>query len=196
MDTSPLSSDDERLADLLDRIRQGEAAAWDEFFDQYHDELLFSIRARLGTRLRGFLESEDVFQSVAIEALKALPRFEPRHPGSFKGFLNRIVLNKIRDRAAGFSAKKRAGGVPLTDSVLERTPGEVRYREPERYLQLEQCLQKLPDDMRQVLLLRKVDGLSSRDAAEKLGRSDAATRKLYSRALARLAASMHEETES
>lgn len=190
-----LRSEDESLLPLLERIRDGDSAAWNEFFERYHDELLFSIRARLGTRLRSMLESEDVFQSVAIEALSALPRFEPRHPGSLKGFLNRIVLNKIRDRAGAFSAKKRAGGVPLTDSLLERTPDSepVGYREPERYLQLERCLARLPDEMRQIVVLRRLEGLSSQEAAERMDRSDAAARKLYSRALARLSALMRGE---
>ncbi len=198
MEPASRPSDDESLEALLERIRRGEAEAWNEFFERYHDELLFSIRARLGTKLRTMLESEDVFQSVAIEALSALPRFEARHSGSFKGFMNRIVLSKIRDRAGTFSAKKRSGGVSLTDSMLARTPGTepVAYREPERYLQLERCLARLTDEMRQIVLLRKIDGLSSREAAEKMQCSDAAARKLYSRALARLSVLMREEPEA
>jgi len=190
--------DDEALAALLERIRVGDRAAWGEFFDRYHDELLFSIRARLGTKLRSMLESEDVFQSVAIEALSALPRFELRHPGSLRGFMNRLVLNKIRDRAGTFAAKKRSGAVPLTDSILDRTPGEepVRYRDPDRYEQLERCLGRLPEDMRQVVIFRKLEGLTSREVAERMRRSDDAVRKLYSRALAKLSAFMHAEPDA
>ena len=40
--------------------------------------------------------------------------------------------------------------------------------------------------MHEMLLLRKVDGLSSKEAAQRTGRTDAAARQLYSRALARL----------
>jgi DNA-directed RNA polymerase specialized sigma24 family protein len=40
--------------------------------------------------------------------------------------------------------------------------------------------------MREVILLHRIDGLPSKDVAARTGRSDAAVRKLYSRALQRL----------
>ena len=55
---------------------------------------------------------------------------------------------------------------------------------------LERCLARLPDDMQAVVVLRKLEGFSSKETAERLGKSDDATRKLYSRALARLSACM------
>jgi RNA polymerase sigma factor (sigma-70 family) len=79
--------------------------------------------------------------------------------------------------------------VPLTDSVAGSlaTPEPPGYHDRERYEQLERALARLPDEMRRVVVLRKVDGLSSKEAAAQLGRSDAATRQLYARAIARLA---------
>lgn len=174
--------------EILARIRAGDAAAWDELYRRYHDDLLFVARANLGQKLRGFLESEDVLQSVALEALKELPKFTPERQGSVRALLHRMVVRKIQDRADSVSAKKRAGGVPLTDSVERSlaTPAEPAYFDHERYERLERGLAVLPDDMRRVLLLRKVEGLSSKEAAEVMGKSDAATRQLYGRALARL----------
>ncbi len=194
MTTFPQGPDESVSLDLVTRIRGGDQAAFDELYRRYHDQLLFVVRVRLGPGLRRWLQSEDIFQSVARDALTALGRFEYRGPGSLDRYLETMVLNKIRDRSDTFGSQKRAGAVPLTEAHLaELTDGDDKlpgYLDDERFGRLERCLQVLPEEMREILLLRKVDGLSSREVAEQTGRSDAAVRKAYSRALARLTALM------
>ena len=180
--------------DLLARIRAGDDAAWEALYRRYHDDLLFAVRAHLGPGMRSKLESEDVLQSVAIQALKALPSFEPRGPGSLRHYLHKMIVNKIRDRADYHAAAKRGGGVRLATSELQRLPdgAEPTYHDGARFEQLERALRLLPPEMERVIVLRKVDGLTSKETAEALGKSDAAVRKLYSRAIARLGALMKE----
>jgi len=202
MDSFPAAPDESASLDLVARIQGGERGAWQELYARYHDQLLLAVRLRLGPGLRAWLQSEDVFQSVAKEALSALPRFEYRGPGSLERFLKTLVNNKIRDRADTFGAQKRSGSVPLSDSLAaslvapptgspaEASPG---YYDAATYARLERALAQLPDEQREVLLLRKVDGLSSQEVAERTGRSDDAVRKATSRALARLATLMSEE---
>jgi len=199
MDGFPAPPNESASLALVARCQAGEREAWDELYRRYHDQLLFAVRARLGTKLRACLQSEDVFQSVALDALSALQRFEYRGPGSLERFLRTMVLNKIRDRADSFGAQKRAGAVPLSDALLERGAGVARdtrepaYFEAEVYARLERALASLGEDERQVVLLRKLEGRSSREVAEALGKTDAAVRKAYSRALARLALRMGAE---
>ena len=192
----PTPPDERQSLDLVRRIQAGEDEAWHELYERYHDQLLLVVRMRLGRGLRRWLQSEDVFQSVAREALTALPRFEDRGPGSLERFLKTLVTNKIRDRADTFGAAKRKGAVPLTDAVADGLADPateaLRYHDAETYERLERCLAELPDELREVLLLRKVDGLGSQEVAELTGRSDAAVRKATSRALARLARLMTE----
>jgi RNA polymerase sigma-70 factor (ECF subfamily) len=193
--TFPAAPAEADTLEILRRIRADDERGWDELYRRYHDPLLFAVRARMGPRLRAALESEDVFQSVALAALRALPRFEYRGPGSLLRYLRRLVANKIRDRADSVRAQKRRGAVPLDEvhsAEIAASAPPPAYAAGERYERLERCLAQLPPDFREVILLRKVDGLSSREAAQRLGRSDEATRKLYSRALARLSALMAE----
>ena len=82
MSPFPSSPGENRTLELLGRIHDGNDEAWNELYHLYHDELLFTIRMNLATGLRSALESEDVLQSVALEAFKALPRFEHRGEGS------------------------------------------------------------------------------------------------------------------
>lgn len=174
---------------LLQRIQDGDGAAWDDLYLRYRDRLLFAIRCRLGPGLRARLQSEDVLHSVVKDALSDLQRFRPHDEGALGRYLHVCVLNKIRKKAAFHAAARRAGDVPLSATLAGRLPqpaSELRYLQAERYERLEAALQRLPADMRTVVLLRSCEGLSFEQAAQQLGRSRDATAKLYQRAVARL----------
>ena len=204
MEGLPAIPEESASMDIVTRIQAGDEPAWGELYKRYHDQLLFTVRMRLGSSLRTVLESEDVFQSVALDAFKALQRFEYQGPGSLERFLKKMVLNKIRERAKYFGAQKRAGGVALDvnalgDLAAASQPGlqsaanaGPEYHAAETYGRLERAIASLPQSMREVLLLRKVEGLTSAEVAAQLGKSDAAVRKLASRAMARVAAAMAE----
>jgi RNA polymerase sigma factor (sigma-70 family) len=176
--------------ELVDRIQSGDASAWEEFYARYHDPLLFAIRCRLGTGLRSRLQSEDVLQSVVADAFRDLARFRPLGPGSLSHYLHVCVLNKIRSKAEFHAASKRSGAVPLSESLAESLAAQegpdLDYVDAARYERLERALSVLPEDMREAVLLRAVEGLSNQEAAAALGKSEEATSKLYNRALARL----------
>lgn len=181
--------------DLVRRIQGGDGEAWNELYRRYHDRLLLAVRCRLGAALRARLESEDLLQSVVLGAMGEIERFEPRGPRSLEHFLHVLVSRKIRDRADHFSARKRRGEEPLLEDRLEAGAGTdrlPRYHDEVRYERLEKALATLPEDMRRVVLLRRVDGLSSQETAREMERTDDAVRKLYSRAIARMSAAMEE----
>jgi RNA polymerase sigma-70 factor, ECF subfamily len=176
--------------DLVQRIQAGDRAAWNDLYRRYRDRLLFAVRCRLGPGLRKRLDSEDILQSVMLEALTELPGFAPRGDDGLRHFLHVLITRKIRDRADTFGAEKRRGEVPLGDLAdALPAPGDdgVGYSDPARYARLERAMARLPDDLREVVLLRKVDGLPSADVAKLRGTTDAAVRKQTSRALAQLA---------
>ena len=55
---------------------------------------------------------------------------------------------------------------------------------------MEAALDRIREDYREIILLARVTGLSHREIAEKLGKSEGAVRMLLHRALGRLAAAM------
>lgn len=175
--------------ELVQRIQAGDRGAFEGLYLRYHDALLFSIRSRLGSRLRASLQSEDILQSVVKDALGELARFEPRGPGSLRHYLHACVLNKIRAKAAQLEGGVRACERRASSSVLDELPGrdgEPRYLDGARYERLEAGLAQLSAEAREVVVLRSVEGLSNDEAAHVLGTSPAAASKLYNRALARL----------
>lgn len=180
----------ESSVDLVRRIQEGDDRAWEALYLRYRDPLLLSIRCRLGARLRARIESEDILHSVFRDALSDLRRFQPQNPHSVNRYLHACVLNKIRSKADYYGAQKRSGEVPLSDSIVQRIPNaadaEPAYTDGERFERLEKALARLPDDMREVILLRRIEELPNRDAAQALGKSPEAASKLYNRALAKL----------
>lgn len=187
----PAPPEESRSLDLVQRIKAGERAAWDELYARYHDQLLLAVRMRLGAGLRRYLQSEDIFQSVALEAFEALGRFEYRGTGSLERFLRTLVVNKIRDRADLFGAEKRGGAQApgaFDESHADSQPagpGPSYYDAPQ-YERLERALNALAAEERELIVLRKLEGLSSQEVAAHLGCSDEAARKAFSRAMARL----------
>lgn len=183
----PTPPDDHATLELVGRMQAGDDDAWREIYGRYRDELLLSIRVRMGANLRAALQSEDVLQSVVLEAFQAMPRFVDRGPGSLRGYLERLLQQKLRGRARRIATQKRRGEQALTETIAAAaaTPATVAYTDP-RYERLERALALLPPDMREVLVLRRIEGLSIDAVAARMARSSAATLKLHARAMARL----------
>lgn len=171
--------------ELLARLRAGESEAFAVLYRRHRDELLLAVRAGMGPKLRAAMQSEDVLQSVAREAFEVLCRNTEPPASGFTGLLRRLVRHRLIDRARAL--RRRGECTTLSDAVVEEAAAAapLRYSDP-RFDQLEHALRSLPADMRQIVQLRRFEGLSSQEAALRLGKSDDAVRKLFSRAIARL----------
>lgn len=186
---SPIPESDVSV-ELVRRAKHGDANAWDALYLRYRDRLLLYTRCRLGPELRTHLQSEDILQSVFKDVVADIDQFEPEGADSLNRYLHVCVLNKIRKKFDYFNAKKRAGDIALTDSIVEGVPGSsgesLDYWDSELYEKLERAIGKLPEAMREVLFLRAFENQSNQKAAELIGKSSEATSKLYNRALSRL----------
>lgn len=183
--------------DLIERIRRGEREAFTPLFERYKSRLATSIRYRLGSRLAGLVEIEDVLQETLIRAYRELDRFEYRSPGSFLRWLFAIAGQVLADTARHHGRAKRAGeNVPLrsesrpagVEPADTRTPSRL-FREKERLERLFARLDSLAPQYREVILLARVEGLSTVETAERIGKSRQATALLLHRALKQLRAS-------
>ena len=183
----PEPPDEPGSLDLLRQLRSGVKNAFDQLYRRHRDELLLAVRAGMGPRLRAAMQSEDVLQSCAMEAFAVLQRSPQPPAGGFAGLLRRLVRHRLVDRARALHRQKRAGAVVMSDTVVDNlgTPVPPSYSDP-RYERLERALQTLPPDMREIIRLRRFDGLSSQEVSARTGHSDDAVRKLFSRAMARL----------
>lgn len=187
-----LPSDEE----LVRRVRDGDEAAARDLFERHLPALRAKARARLPAALRGKVAESDVIQEAWMAAFLALGDFEDRGDGSFGAWLRRILERKVLDQVRrNLDAGKRdaerqvrlaTAAELLTPAIGQPSPSaEVADAEEAQRVCAE--IDRLPEDYAELLRLVHRDGLSIADAGTRLGRSADAARKLYGRALARLA---------
>jgi RNA polymerase sigma-70 factor, ECF subfamily len=126
---------------------------------------------------------DDATELTAItfeRALVAIPRYRPRG-GGLVAWLVRIARN------AAIDAGRRTSFLPLDSDVIDRrrdTSPEATALASEDRLALARALEALPEAQREALVLRYAAGLTARQIGGVIGKSDVATQKLLSRALA------------
>ncbi len=187
---------------LVERVQKGDKEAFSRLFEKYRTRLAVIIHYRLGRSLRRDADVDDVLQETLLRAYRDIERFEYKAPGSFMSWLARIADHVIVDMARAQNRQKRAGehvrfrsesnpgGPEPADS---RTPSRI-FAENESLDRFVETLGRLPEDYRRVILLAKVEGLTTSEVAERLGKSNEATSLLLHRAIRRLQ-SLHEGRE-
>lgn len=178
---------------LWRKARVGDRAAYEELFSLHAGRLLVFIRARLGDRLRDKLEAEDVLQDAYASALNSFDQFAYTDDGAFLRWMCRIIENRMRDAHDYFTAVKRQK-IVLPKSAL--TGPSTYLNRAENQVAIENALQQLRPDHREVILLRYFEGMSAEEAGEFMNRSAGAVRNLTSRALIELGAHLGSHKES
>jgi RNA polymerase sigma-70 factor (ECF subfamily) len=186
---------------LLEKARGGDPVAIEALLKRYLPGLRAFIRLRAGRLVRAKESTTDLAQSICREILEHLERFQYRGEAGFKHWLYTTALRKLGHRRRYYAAGKRdvqrevtpAQGSKSSDpSQIEDlyktlyTPSQeaIRNEDLER---IEQAFDKLSEDQREVIVLSRLVGLSHREIAQEMNRSEVAVRSLLSRALATLA---------
>ncbi|MET9065234.1 sigma-70 family RNA polymerase sigma factor [Streptosporangium sandarakinum] len=174
------------LKDLTSLAVQGDRTAIESLIAQLRPMVVRYCRARLGRVSGQYHIADDVAQEVCIAVLSALPRY--RDMGRpFASFVFGIASHKVAD-ALRSSVRSAVPTQDLPDGPDDGPGPEetvVRYIEAEHARRL---LSRLPDNQRELLILRVVSGLSAEETGNVLGMSPGAVRVAQHRALARLRA--------
>ncbi len=185
--------------DLVREAQNGHGEARDELFQRYSDRVLGIVRARIGPKLRRNVESGDIAQEALIEALTSLDRFETRGESSLIRWLATIVQNRISARAKYYGAERRSsarevaldghgdGGESSIDPPSRVNTPSLEVRSAEEQGLVEECLHELPENYRELILLRDYAGTAWEEVAESVGAaSPDAARMMHSRARTQL----------
>ena len=174
---------DPDLADV--RAAQADPAAFDQLYRRYVDRVYSYAFYQLGDHH----EAEDVTERTFLSALAAIGRY--RDDGStFRAWLFRIAHNAI---ANAHRSRARRRTEPIESIAEPHAPGAdpaAVVAGADRSRAVREALARIPTERRQVIVLRFVDGLSSREIGAVLDRSPGAARVLLHRALADLAAEL------
>lgn len=171
------------------------------FIGTCRPQLLAYIEHNLGPALRKKLEVEDILQEVVLAALNSLQAFAVPGRDPFKLLCQMAEQRIIDAHRHHVTAQKRSAdrevsidaavgnGEPvglIKLLVASMTSPSQAFSRAQKELRLHEVLGNLPDEQRELLRLRYVEGLPTKDVAEQLGKSDGAVRVLLTRTLAKL----------
>ncbi len=189
---------DHKTRYLVALARGGDQSALNQLCHVYGERVRRIIRLRMGRELRVRLDSMDVVQDVLFSALKGLSDFTYKNEGDFLRWLSRIAQNALRGNLDKLHAAKRdirkevrlGNYRPTTGAGFVGTPGPVDATTPsvimsrkEDLNRLENAIDELKPEYREVIVLAKIDGLPYDQIGERLGKSADAVGHLLSRAM-------------
>lgn len=194
------------LATLVTRATDGERAALNRLLFHFHPRLVALVQRRLPADIQTTFSPEDVIQETMMEAFRSIGTFEAGGKASpeeaFFRWLCTIARNRLVDilRAQRAQKRKPAHGGRVTGSSLvganshsldqliemlarhSHTPSRAA-RANELEAAVRAALATIHESYREVLELRYLMGLPSKQVAERLGITEPAVRKRCSRAI-------------
>lgn len=190
----PDEGDEQRTRALLEAWCAGDRGALATLLAEELPWLQRRVTARLGDALRDRVDSLDMVQELAMDALEYAPRFVVSSRAQFRALLARMVENNLRD-ARRFHERRglgdRAGSVH--ESVLDLDGGGGARAAPQQAAAksdlrewLELALEFLPEEDRRLVRGREFEGKGFEALGEELGMKANTARMRFQRALAKL----------
>ena len=192
LSTVPLEAGEQSDDSLIAQVLAGNVALF-ELLMRRHNERVYRA-ARAIVRDEG--EAEDVMQQAYLNAFTHLRQFNRQ--ALFSTWLTRIAVNEAlarvrrRGRYEVFDAADTPGEESMPNESADN-PERLAFASELRRL-LEWAIDSLPNGMREVFMLREVEGLSTEEAAECLAVSQDVIKTRLSRGRAMLRALLLERT--
>lgn len=180
---------------VVERVLAGETALYEILIRRYNQRLYRVVRAIL----RDDSETEDVMQDAYVRAYQHLAQFEGRSP--FATWLTRIAVNESlarlrrRRRLQPLEEHSQDGEI-VVEFVSESLDPEQNASKAELRRMLERALFALPEQFRTVLVMRDVEGLSTRETADALSLSEESVKMRLHRGRALMRKSLYERVGS
>ena len=156
---------------IVERVQRGDKQAFNLLVTKYQRKIMNVVSRYVSNSG----DIADVVQDVFISAYRFLPSF--RNDSAFYTWLYRIAVNTAKNYLT--SNGRRSPGVEVDIDDAEQYDSGEALRDiasPERLLSSDQvrktvvnALQSLPEDLRTVITLREIEGLSYEEIADVTG---------------------------
>jgi RNA polymerase sigma factor (sigma-70 family) len=177
---------DEPTLELVVRARQGDRLATEALLERCLPPLQRWAHGRLPAAARGSLDTNDLVQDAALNLVRRLEVFEPRHVGAMQAYLRQSVINRIRDEVRKIGRHAPPTELP-DDHPSDRTSPLEAAIQAEAYDRYRQALTRLEPKDRELIVARVEVQWSVAEIAQRFGmRTVDATRMAVTRAVRRL----------
>jgi RNA polymerase sigma-70 factor (subfamily 1) len=183
---------------LLAEVRAGSREALGALLERYHPLLLRLAKSRIPTEIVCKLSPSDAVQEVSIDAMKSVNQLRAASEIEIKAWFCALLVHNIDDALRKFATSQKrdvrrerplhaddsqnlAGILP--SSIKEPLEQVLSREQRERF---EVALGSLKLDYRSVIELRSRDGLSFKAIGLAQGKSPAAVRMIWNRAVVAL----------
>ncbi|AXK72308.1 RNA polymerase sigma factor RpoE [Lysobacter sp. TY2-98] len=157
--------------ELVERVQRGDSSAFDVLVRKYQHRVVGLI----GRYVHDWSECQDVAQEVFMRAYRALGNF--RGDAQFSTWLHRIAVNTAKNHLVAQNRRPPTDDIDVMDA--EQFDPSFRLRDtdtPEHELLRQEiertvmdAVNRLPEELREAITLREVEGLSYDEIAERMG---------------------------
>ena len=192
-------------ANLLLLARAGQSPALGKLLEMYRGYLTLLARLQINRRLRGKADAADLVQETFLEAHRDFAQFRGATEAELVAWLRQILVSNLANLLRRYYGTQRRDVRLERDLAIEldqssrlldqgltapsASPSKQAARREQAVL-LAAALEKLPEDYREVLMLRHLDELTFPEVAQRMGRTLDSVEKLWARGLARLRRAM------
>jgi RNA polymerase sigma-70 factor (ECF subfamily) len=187
--------------DLLVLAKAGDRAALGRLLERYRNYMGLLIRLQIGRRLRRKLDVEDLLQEIGLEIHRKVVMFRGSSEREFLIWVRRVIgsilANQVRhylgtkardlrlERALVDELDRSSRALNRSLVAPQSSPSQQAVKREQAVI-LADALQGLPEDYREVIILRQLEGLTFPDVARRMGRTEDSVKNVWLRALARL----------
>jgi RNA polymerase sigma-70 factor (ECF subfamily) len=186
---------------LLQEAQAGDATTLGRLLELYRRYLAVLARVQIGQRLQGKVDPSDLVQETFLEAHRNFGQFRGTSEAELVCWLRRILAANLANLCRRYLGTQRRdvrlerainhaldqSSAQLSGALVapQSSPSEHAARREQAVL-LADALAQLPEDYREAIVLRHLEGLTFPEVARRMNRSLDSVEKLWMRALARL----------
>lgn len=166
---------------LIHQFVSGDTQAFDTLYRRYVNSVYKRVRFVIPET-----DVEDVTQEVFLAAFRSLKKF--RGEAQFSTWLRTLTNNKVAEYYRRRTRKKETMQIDLEYAEKRLDTNSSQKQEDRVYLQ--RAFNNIPENYREVIILRFAEGMQFNEIAQVLDQHPEATKSLFRRAISALRKNM------
>jgi RNA polymerase sigma-70 factor (ECF subfamily) len=193
--------------EMLRRARTGDGDARGGLLERYRHYLFLLARVQIGRRLAAKVDADDLVQETFLQAHHHFEHFQGTTERELTSWLRQILATNLAlllrrylgtqgrdvrlERELADELDRSSQALDQALHTASSSPSSKAARREQAVL-LAEALAALPEDYREVIVLRHLEELSFPEVARRMGRSLDSVKNLWARAVVRLRAALGE----